>query len=467
MLAATLILAACTKEEYTYSNPASQLEVSSTYVVFSPSGGSKTVVVAGNVDWTCAGDANWFTVSRTDDNSLSITAGSNTDSANRYGTVTVSGGSLSATVSVGQTASDGEDLSASETANCYIAHTGTTYRFDATVKGNGLASNVSSVSAYASKYGLTISDTEIMRADLLWEAVPDADRTRSCDIISGDPLYSDGYVSFTTGSSEGNAVIAVKNSANEVLWSWHIWVTDADLEELSGNGYHWMDRNLGALTAEPGDLSNRGLLYQWGRKDPFLDASSEYGATTETNYQVGNGTGVWNLTDYVTNEADEAPGNIDNAVKNPMSFFLPAGSAVYHWYLSWTNDDAYYSYLWGDSSDLSKYEKTVFDPCPPGYNVPVTDAFYSETDADVNVWALADYGVYWTGGGSAFFPCAGFIEAVTGVLSYVGSYGYYWTSAIYDGTYYGECMYFNSKTVYYDSYGPPSYAFPIRCMRAE
>ncbi|MCC8062106.1 MAG: hypothetical protein LIO68_02535, partial [Rikenellaceae bacterium] len=42
-----------------------------------------------------------------------------------------------------------------------------------------------------------------------------------------------------------------------------------------------MDRNLGAMSASPG-VASYGLLYQWGRKDPFVgsrDGSNENGKT--------------------------------------------------------------------------------------------------------------------------------------------------------------------------------------------
>lgn len=41
-----------------------------------------------------------------------------------------------------------------------------------------------------------------------------------------------------------------------------------------------MDRNLGAVSATPGDAGAIGLLYQWGRKDPFV-TTSEIGKNTE------------------------------------------------------------------------------------------------------------------------------------------------------------------------------------------
>ena len=37
-----------------------------------------------------------------------------------------------------------------------------------------------------------------------------------------------------------------------------------------------MDRNIGALSATLGDPLSMGLLYQWGRKDPFLTACEFY-----------------------------------------------------------------------------------------------------------------------------------------------------------------------------------------------
>ena len=48
-----------------------------------------------------------------------------------------------------------------------------------------------------------------------------------------------------------------------------------------------MDRNMGAISASPGNIGALGLLYQWGRKDPFLGSSSTGG------YVVTNSTISW------------------------------------------------------------------------------------------------------------------------------------------------------------------------------
>lgn len=462
--------AACEKVTETYEDPATQLEVTTSYVIFSADGGSKTVLVTSNTDWTCAASDSWYSVAQ-GEGELVISADANTTGANRYSTLTVSAGELSETISVAQALpSSVPDLSEYENANCYIAKTGTAYRFDATVKGNGQSVDFGGIAAYVDKYGTTIDPSEIIYADLIWESTFNADKTSSHNIIDGQPVYSGGYVYFTTGESEGNAAIAVRDAQGTILWSWHIWVTDDEIAETYGNGYHWQDRNLGAVTAAPGDINNRGLLYQWGRKDPFLPSSAEYGAdeTVVYNYQVGDGSGEWNYTDYSCGVVTSAPGNIPFTVKNPMAFILYNGS-VYSWYLSKDNDDNDTNYLWGDSSDLSTYVKSIFDPCPPGYNVPVDNPWVSDKDQDVNYWSAGqDYGRYWTGGNNAFYPFAGYLNGSSGIMYNTSDYGYYWSSGKYsDETYYGRYFYFNSGSALYYSFTYPVHAFSVRCMRAE
>ena len=88
----------------------------------------------------------------------------------------------------------------------------------------------------------------------------------------------------------GNAVVAIYDMEDAdaedatILWSYHIWVTDVADQPFGvnskGNSYTVMDRNLGAVSATPGDAGAIGLLYQWGRKDPFV-TTSEIGKNTE------------------------------------------------------------------------------------------------------------------------------------------------------------------------------------------
>ncbi len=164
--------------------------------------------------------------------------------------------SLTCEIRVMQYGTGATNLSALGTgANCYMASTGASYVFDASIKGNGLGDGNSE---YIDKHGLLLD--EGVAAELLWEAVFDADKTRSRDVIDGEPVYRNGRIWFTTGREQGNAVIALRDFSGEIVWSWHIWVTDREVTLTAANGYEWMDRNLGALNNTPGDVANRGLL---------------------------------------------------------------------------------------------------------------------------------------------------------------------------------------------------------------
>lgn len=144
-------------------------------------------------------------------------------------------------------------------ANSYIVSEAGSYQFIPT-KGNS-AEPVGTISS----------------AEVLWE-------TFGTDVIPnvGDLVknvkYENGVISFDTPETfaEGNAVIAAKDASGTILWSWHIWLTDKPNELVyKNNAGTMMDRNLGAISAEEKvEYESIGLLYQWGRKDPFLNAYS-------------------------------------------------------------------------------------------------------------------------------------------------------------------------------------------------
>ena len=154
--------------------------------------------------------------------------------------------------------SSATDLSSSGSANCYIVSDSGLYKFK-TVKGNS-SESVGNVAS----------------ASILWETFGTSVAPVPTDLIKAF-CYKDGYIAFQTADTykEGNAVIAAKDASGTILWSWHIWLTDQPQgQEYYNNAGTMMDRNLGATSATPGDVGALGLLYQWGRKDPFLGSSS-------------------------------------------------------------------------------------------------------------------------------------------------------------------------------------------------
>jgi len=127
-----------------------------------------------------------------------------------------------------------------------------------------------------------------------------------------------------------------------------------------------MDRNLGALSASYNSSNTEewGLMYQWGRKDPFLNSwnpqlSNGYisSSNAATVYRPGVlGTSESYLTAYQDNSTVAAVN------KNPAYLYK-------EWYISssqYGQDD------WASdmTDDLWAKEKTIFDPCPAGWQVP-------------------------------------------------------------------------------------------------
>lgn len=166
-------------------------------------------------------------------------------------------------------------------------------------------------------------------------------------------LYENGRIYFKTSDvyREGNAVIAAKDASGKILWSWHIWLTDQPQEqEYYNNAGTMMDRNLGATSATPGEISALGLLYQWGRKDPFLSSSSISSGT------LAKSTIAWPSSV----SSNTSNGTIEYAISHPTTF-ITSNSSNADWY-----------YTGSDSTDNTRWqsEKTIYDPCPVGWRVP-------------------------------------------------------------------------------------------------
>lgn len=220
------------------------------------------------------------------------------------------------------------DLSAAGTANCYLVQGAGDYKFK-TVIGNSDATvgNVKSV-------------------EVLWESFGTDEMPNVGDLIASTD-YKDGYIRFSTPENfrDGNAVIAAKNSKGTILWSWHIWCAEEGWKEqvYYNDAGTMMDRNLGATSATPGDVGALGLLYQWGRKDPFLGRSS-----ISENVEAVS-TGTWSTA---------SDGYLADMELNPTTFYLNLFGGT-----SWDNI------------------KTFHDPCPAGWRVP--------NGGEEGVWAKA------------------------------------------------------------------------------
>ena len=133
------------------------VELSSESAVIAQEGGSKKIFVATNrEDWDVVCNADWIDLS-IEENSLTLFVDENNSEDSRLAVIEVVAGSKDDTAKARfkllQSGAEAYDLSAEGKANCYIARTGTAYRFDASVKGNGSGDGNSQ---YIRTYGVAI-----------------------------------------------------------------------------------------------------------------------------------------------------------------------------------------------------------------------------------------------------------------------------------------------------------------------
>ena len=304
-----------------------------------------------------------------------------------------------------------------KTANSYIVSAAGDYKFRATHKGNSTTSTVGTINY----------------AVVLWESFGTATAPTAGDLVK-NVAYSDGYIRFTATAAEGNAVIAAKDASDNILWSWHIWLTDKPAEhEYANRAGTMMDRNLGATSATPGDVGALGLFYQWGRKDPFLGSSAISG------HNVAKSTITW--PGKVESSAET--GTIAYAVTHPTTFISNAD--VYSnrdWY--YTGNNTTDNTRWTESENA----KSVYDPCPAGWRVPDggTDGIWDTADFDDPTFDDTNKGKTFSNNGiEIWYPAAGYL-AYDMVLSNAGKSLYCWTATPWPDSAHAINLYFKSDS---------------------
>ena len=288
-----------------------------------------------------------------------------------------------------------------ETSNCFMMKPGTNICFNPYKHEAGTGGwNDRLVSG-----GVISADKEIASVKVLWQT---KDAGTSGDLVLGYVIDNNHHENLVNVSDigdkdkalvhvkvpvtqGGNAVIEAKNSAGTTVWSWHIWVSDyvpvgldatgiaddgtrtAAIKAAQGatqggvvhayDGYAWvdpggdyykkviMDRNLGA-TRNTYSLTNSldaarayGMLYQWGRKDPIP------GSLDGTNREIDV---LYNGYGEVATLGKNGSATLDYTIRNPKSFSPNL-------------------YLGADSWNASG-AKTIYDPCPAGWKVPLMTA---------------------------------------------------------------------------------------------
>lgn len=313
------------------------------------------------------------------------------------------------------------------TANCYVINAPGQYSLPL-VYGNAIKNGSTNASAYTSSAsgsyvlknfvnhtGNAITDPYIYsnanctpdNATLIWQDSP--------ELVTNVALSSDKHsITFDVNQAtiaQGNAIVAVRNASNQIMWSWHIWVTDyvpglaADKDEslrdksvtnYQGLQYTFMPVNLGwcdgtsasyagrsvkvrftqaetgatqviEITQTPYSVSTGGNApyYQFGRKDPMLPSTGS-GNTDKPHYYTDE-----NLK---FNAGGKGKIPVQTSILNPHIFYNYGSSSPYDW-CSTTYNNLWSADNTGTTANDDPVVKTVYDPSPVGYHLPPSNAF--------------------------------------------------------------------------------------------
>ncbi|MGP1620850.1 MAG: hypothetical protein ACTTGX_00030 [Candidatus Cryptobacteroides sp.] len=385
----------------------------------------------------------------------------------------------------------GEALANKNTANCYVIHNPGTYKFP-TVYGNSIKNGTTNTKAYTStKTGPNIL-TKFLKADGTEITKPEIEGIKDACLIWQDTKDLISNISFDSANQyvkfevkketihNGNAIIAVRDASNTILWSWHIWVTEEDLTPVEITNkqnvkYSLLPVNLGWCSeGEAIDYAQREVMvrikqsnsnkivevaltqtgycegdrkagnctfYQWGRKDPMLGKD---GTSSNKDKECFTTDAQYKFVPKGLNTAD-----IKEYIKYPYKFNVNSDM-----------DGKYYN-LWNVDNERVNVNdddvvKTVYDPSPVGYTVTAPNTFTGFTrsgqnsgnSSEWNVQGSFDKGWHFyckpnKQGHTLFFPACGCRNNRSGALTNVSTYGCYWAAGP-NYTYYGRRLGFYS-----------------------
>ncbi|EHO66137.1 hypothetical protein HMPREF9140_01964, partial [Prevotella micans F0438] len=285
------------------------------------------------------------------------------------------------------------------------------------------------------------------------------------DLVTDYTIEHDGndaYIQFEVTKDDiktGNVVLAAtKNGV--VVWSWHLWFTAPDVlntitctnfqniqYKISKETLGWKYTTWkGSSFFKPREVKVKVMqtiannstkqeaiftiiqtngvtpivghhtLYQWGRKDALPGTDNIIQGSYSFDSQVGGR-------------------SVSYAIQHPENMFNAIGSGPF--YTDWNNP--YYSNLWNITNNLNNMVKSVYDPCPAGFQVPhpITFTFFTKnggTGGPINATGSWNFGwnfnnkvtdpdaiIYCPGGGYR-------VNAPGSPLTLMGLSGDYWLS---------------------------------------
>ncbi|MCL3852210.1 DUF4906 domain-containing protein [Parabacteroides leei] len=412
------------------------------------------------------------------------------------------------------------------TANCFMVVPGSAFCFDPfkyQIKGND--NNVNTTLK-----GWVDGEGGIAYVRVLWQTKEngdlgdpvlgvvnsDDDHTNVVDIkmIGGGDVSAESsvnnidqayiYCRVAPNTAGGSGAIAAYNKSNQILWSWHIWVTDYSPDPRGGEDVQtpvnkrklkfeyknssflpMMDRNLGAAAGyidfPPNELEKsktNGFYYQWGRKDPFIGSYSntkiekipyteiKKDAPTKGLLSLFEGDGItFHPTGLVQRLA-----SYRDVYKDPGNMYK--GNSSTSWISSQTDE---YRNAWG-----AGITKGLHDPCPAGWRVAngnnYTPLLTGQTSGNLYYPRLktgtgvkdGGYVLYYDKAGinTTYFYLAGYWE-LTGMIEINTGMHFWGGDALVDGSSRGKYIYSSQSAMWRFTGGNTRESLLLRCIQEQ
>ncbi|MFI3303617.1 MAG: fimbrillin family protein [Rikenellaceae bacterium] len=341
-------------------------------------------------------------------------------------------------------------------------------------------------SEYGRKKIKNASTTYEFTVAMVWEDF-DGDFTFKYVVVDDADSKMAVLLTIPATFQEGNFVFAVQeddgNGLDTTLWSWHLWLTDYNPDAIAAankdcieegvdreyklDGYEgavhrykdadkkvtvWsdiykdkfiMDRNIGERNKYSSDYGAGAVYYQFGRKDPFPGNGAWYGGTkTQPSVRSSSGYDFYESVEYSSDLLFSSSSSSNN----------------------WSGETAARNtkYIWFDENlPIEDYSegKSIFDPSPLGWRVPVSDTWSSfdstgsTQDCSSDTKSVGVYNYY------------GYRNPDNkGVLSQGGEVGYVWSANPTDaqtglGLYYSYSSVISPYSLYMTS------GLPVRAIQ--
>ncbi len=304
-----------------------------------------------------------------------------------------------------------------ETANCYAINAPGTYKLPL-VYGNAIKNDGDNSSAYSNS-AFTDYKGQRINTPYIYKSYEPGD---ACLV------WSDGFYMFENVHldeqkqwlifsvnrdymQQANAILAVRDKEGKIMWSWHIWVTERNLVGTAHTLQDWttsatyglLPCNLGWVDGKMVYYNSRKLTYEFtqgtsGYKQTMIvdqaGAEFDYKDVGSTYYQWGRKDPIVALRNWDTYRFEDCRLHetsdpkykynirqeqvpISTTIQNPNIYYTATNSNG-SWNTNWCT--SVISTLWDNSSNTTDVNKTtsvktIYDPSPRGYKVPIPRAF--------------------------------------------------------------------------------------------